>query len=64
MHGGAISGINNVLNASINVAEVANQSKLANNQIDLANEALKLNNEINTKYQADPTNPVAFAPVA
>lgn len=56
-YSGAISGINNVLNASINVAEVANQSKLANHQIDLANEALKLNNEINTKYQADPTNP-------
>ena len=51
------NSINRAIFAASDVAAVANESKLANMQIDLANEALKLNNEINIKYQADPTNP-------
>ena len=51
------NSINRAIFAASDVAAIANESKLANMQIDLANEALKLNNEINIKYQADPTNP-------
>ena len=48
---------NNAINSTQAIAYKANESKLANNQIDLANRALKINNDINIKYQADPTNP-------
>ena len=47
----------NALNAGISITEKANQSTLANNQIDLSTKFLAKNNEINTKWQADPTNP-------
>lgn len=56
-----LSGVGNALmgtfNAATAVAHKANESKLANYQIDLANKALKINNDINIKYQDDPTNP-------
>lgn len=47
----------NAMNAGISITEKANQSTLANNQIDLSTKFLAKNNEINTKWQADPTNP-------
>lgn len=39
------------------ITEKANESKLANYQIDLSNRFMQINNDINTKYQSDPTNP-------
>lgn len=48
---------NSALNSGVTIAQKANQSTLANNQIDLSTQFLAKNNEINTKYQADPTNP-------
>lgn len=47
----------NAMNAGVSITEKANQSTLANNQIDLSTKFLAKNNEINTKWQADPTNP-------
>ncbi len=49
--------LNQGVNAGVSVAQKANESTLANNQIDLSTKFLAKNNEINTKYQADPTNP-------
>lgn len=48
---------NEALNTGVSVTQKANESNLANNQIDLSTKFLAKNNEINTKYQADPTNP-------
>lgn len=45
------------INTGLSVVQKANESTLANNQIDLSTKFLAKNNEINTKYQADPTNP-------
>lgn len=51
----------NVMNQGIqsgfSIAQKANESTLANNQIDMASKFRLINNQINTKYQADPTNP-------
>ena len=41
----------------LNVTQKANEAKLANYQVDLSTKWMAKNNEINTKYQADPTNP-------
>lgn len=49
--------INEGLNTGVSITQKANESTLANNQIDLSAKFLAKNNEINTKYQADPTNP-------
>lgn len=49
--------INEGLNTGVSITQKANESTLANNQIDLSTKFLAKNNEINTKYQADPTNP-------
>lgn len=49
--------INEGLNTGVSITQRANESTLANNQIQLANEFYKKNNEINTKYQANPDNP-------
>ena len=51
------SGIANAIGQAQTVTERANESKLANYQIDLSNRFMKINNDINTKYQSDPTNP-------
>lgn len=51
------SGIANSIGAAQTVVERANESKLANYQIDLSNRFMQINNDINTKYQSDPTNP-------
>lgn len=51
------SGIVNAIGAVQSVSEKANESKLANYQIDLSNRFMQINNDINTKYQSDPTNP-------
>ncbi|MBR5202083.1 MAG: hypothetical protein IKW45_02355 [Clostridia bacterium] len=48
---------NEALNTGMSITQKANESTLANNQIDLSTKFLAKNNEINTKYQADPTNP-------
>lgn len=48
---------NQALNTGVSTVQKANESNLANNQIDLSTKFLAKNNEINTKYQADPTNP-------
>lgn len=48
---------NSAINTGVSIAQKANQSTLANNQIELSTQFLAKNNEINTKYQADPTNP-------
>lgn len=47
----------NAVNTGISIVQKANESALANNQIDLSTKFLAKNNEINTKYQADPANP-------
>lgn len=47
----------NTVNTGMSIVQKANESTLANNQIDLSTKFLAKNNEINTKYQADPTNP-------
>lgn len=47
----------NALKTGVSLVQKANQSNLANYQIDLSTKFLAKNNEINTKYQADPTNP-------
>jgi hypothetical protein len=47
----------NALNTGVSITQKANESTLANNQIDLSTRFLAENNKINTKYQADPTNP-------
>ncbi len=49
--------VNDGLNTGVSIAQKANESNLANNQISLSTEFMAKNNEINTKYQADPTNP-------
>lgn len=49
--------INEGLNTAVLITQKANESTLANNQIQLANDFYKKNNEINTKYQANPDNP-------
>lgn len=51
------NAIYNSINTAIDVTQKANQSSLASNQIDLSSKFLAENNRINTKYQADPTNP-------
>ena len=51
------TGIANAIGTVQSVTEKANESKLANYQIDLSNKFMKINNDINTKYQSDPTNP-------
>ncbi|MCD8378070.1 MAG: hypothetical protein LUB59_04700, partial [Candidatus Gastranaerophilales bacterium] len=48
---------NQGVNSAVTITQKANESTLANNQIDLSTKFLAKNNEINTKYQADPTNP-------
>ena len=49
--------LNQGIQQGVSIAQKANESTLANNQIDLSTKFLAINNEINTKYQADPTNP-------
>lgn len=49
--------LNQGLNSGVSIAQKANESTMANNQIDLSAKFLTKNNEINTKYQSDPTNP-------
>ena len=41
---------NEALNTGVSVTQKANESNLANNQIDLSTKFLAKNNEINTKY--------------
>lgn len=48
---------NQGLNSTISITQKANESTMASNQIDLSTKFLAKNNEINTKWQADPTNP-------
>ena len=48
---------NEALNTGMTITQKANEATLANNQIKLSNDFYVKNNEINTKYQADPTNP-------
>ena len=55
--GQAANIIESAANTGISITQKANESNLANNQIDLSNNFLAKNNEINLKYQADPTNP-------
>ncbi|MEI8127980.1 MAG: hypothetical protein WCG95_00050 [bacterium] len=45
------------LNSGISIAQQANQSKLANYQVDVNNKLQTENDRINTKYQQDPANP-------
>ncbi len=47
----------NGLNSAVSITQKANESTMASNQIKLSADFLAKNNEINTKYQADPTNP-------
>ena len=55
---GAYAGlVNQAMGATQSIAQQANQADIASKQIDLMSEWYKKNNEINTKYQADPTNP-------
>jgi len=49
--------LESAVNSGVSITQKANESTLANNQIDLSTKFLAKNNEINTKYQADPTNP-------
>ena len=47
----------NAINTGVSITQKANESTMANYQIDLSTKYLAENNKINTKYQADPTNP-------
>lgn len=47
----------NAVDAGVSITQKAQESTLANYQIDLSAKFLEKNTEINTKYQADPTNP-------
>lgn len=49
--------INQGVQSSVSITQKANESTMASNQIDLSTKFLAENNKINTKYQADPTNP-------
>lgn len=49
--------INQGVQQDVSITQKANESAMANNQIELSTRFLAKNNEINTKYQADPTNP-------
>lgn len=49
--------INQGVQQGVSITQKANESAMANNQIELSTRFLAKNNEINTKYQADPTNP-------
>ena len=53
------NALSNSINTGISVVQKANETKMMNNQIDLSTKFLAKNNEINTKWQADPTNPEA-----
>lgn len=55
---GQIAGVlNQGLQTGVSITQKANESTMASNQIDLSTRFLAENNKINTKYQADPTNP-------
>lgn len=49
--------LNQGVQQGVSITQKANESTMANNQIELSTRFLAKNNEINTKYQADPTNP-------
>ena len=49
--------INQGIQSGVSITQKANESTMASNQIDLSTRFLAENNKINTKYQADPTNP-------
>lgn len=49
--------INKGIQSGVSITQKANESTMASNQIDLSTRFLAENNKINTKYQADPTNP-------
>ena len=55
--GAVVSSLTDGVNQGISIVQKANESNLANNQVQLATDFMAKNNEINTKYQADPTNP-------
>lgn len=55
--GQVINALNQGLQSGVSLIQKANESTMASNQIDLSTKYLAINNEINTKYQADPTNP-------
>jgi hypothetical protein len=57
MSGQYAETLNNALNSGVSITQKANESTMAHYQIDLSTKFLAKNNEINTKYQADPTNP-------
>lgn len=55
---GQMAGLlNQGLQTGVSITQKANESTMASNQIDLSTRFLAENNKINTKYQADPTNP-------
>lgn len=45
------------MQSGVSITQKANEADLASKQIDLSTRFLAENNRINTKYQADPTNP-------
>lgn len=49
--------LNQGVQQGVSITQKANEATMANNQIELSTRFLQKNNEINTKYQADPTNP-------
>ena len=49
--------LNDTFQTGMNIAQKAQLSDLANKQQQYANQVYLKNNEINTKWQADPTNP-------
>lgn len=55
--GQVASILGGAVEAGVDIAEKAQQSKIANYRVDLSTKFLAKNNEINLKYQSDPTNP-------
>ena len=55
--GAYANSLNQGVQQGVSITQKANEATMANNQIELSTRFLQKNNEINTKYQADPTNP-------
>ena len=55
--GNIANALNDTFQAGIYITQKAQASDLANKQQQYANQVYLKNNEINTKWQADPTNP-------
>ena len=56
-YGDYSGAVSTAINTVDSISKQANQTKLANYQVDLSARFMKKNQEINTKYQTEPDNP-------